>query len=123
MNFSNQDIIFNPEKSNPMEQIKYKYECFRKKERIIADHLLSEPHKIIRMSVQEMAKLCACSESSIVRFCQMLGYSGFSQLKLELASRPNPLQISAGFLKRQKPKAVQPKSILGGFYVGNCCSF
>lgn len=91
MNFSDQNIIFNPEKSNPVEQIKHKYECFRKKERIIADHLLSEPYKIVRMSVQEMAKLCACSESSIVRFCQMLGYSGFSQLKLELASHPESL--------------------------------
>ena len=53
--------------------------------RRIADYVLEQPDRIVRMSVTELSEATDASEGSVINFCQKLGLSGFQQLKLSLA--------------------------------------
>jgi DNA-binding MurR/RpiR family transcriptional regulator len=55
-------------------------------ERKIAEYVLENPQKVTRFSVQELAKEANASEATIVRFCRALGYGGYKDFKLALAS-------------------------------------
>jgi DNA-binding MurR/RpiR family transcriptional regulator len=51
----------------------------------IADFILDDPSRIVKMSVTELSEATDSSEGSIINFAKMLGLSGFQQLKLSLA--------------------------------------
>jgi len=53
--------------------------------RRIADYILHDPSRIVKMSVTELSEATESSEGSIINFSKMLGLSGFQQLKLSLA--------------------------------------
>lgn len=53
--------------------------------RRIADFVLAQPERVVRMSVTELSEATGSSEGSVINFCQRLGLSGFQQLKLSLA--------------------------------------
>lgn len=69
----------------PFLKIRDNYQHFHKKEKQIADEILKNADRVVYQSIKELAHECGTSESSIVRFCKLLGYSGFIELKLELA--------------------------------------
>ncbi|WP_170984292.1 MurR/RpiR family transcriptional regulator [Rhodoligotrophos defluvii] len=52
----------------------------------IGKYVLDNPEKVIRASLAELAVLVQSGEASIVRFCQQLGYAGFREFKLALAT-------------------------------------
>ena len=52
----------------------------------IAESVLKSPEQCIHMTVMEFAEYCSTSEASIVRFCKSIGYSGFHEMKIYLAS-------------------------------------
>lgn len=51
----------------------------------VAQFILSAPRETINLTVTELASRSGVSEASIVRFAQLLGYSGFHALKISLA--------------------------------------
>lgn len=51
----------------------------------IADYILKHRDDVIRMSAQELADEVKSSAAAIIRFSKKIGYSGFTELKLELA--------------------------------------
>ncbi|HUN10316.1 MAG TPA: MurR/RpiR family transcriptional regulator [Aggregatilineales bacterium] len=51
----------------------------------VAEFILSFPRETIDLTVTELAVRAGVSEASIVRFAQLLGYSGFHALKIRLA--------------------------------------
>lgn len=59
----------------------------------IADYILANPDKIITDKVKDIAKACDCDDSQIIRFCQKLGLSGFSEMRTSLASEFLPVGI------------------------------
>lgn len=82
-------------KGNPVIQINSVYHTLHPKEKMIADVVLKDPAKIPYLSVVELANLADTSYSSIVRFCKLIGYSGYSEFKLEMARYSN--HLSTGF--------------------------
>jgi DNA-binding MurR/RpiR family transcriptional regulator len=60
-------------------------EVLKPAERAIADLVLREPERVIHMSVSELAKRAEVGESTVIRFCRTLGYSGYQEFKLRLA--------------------------------------
>lgn len=50
------------------------------KERQIAQFIIDYPDEVVEMSIDELAKVCRASVSSVVRLCKNLGYSGFKEL-------------------------------------------
>lgn len=53
-------------------------------ERQIADTILSDPDTVGRLSSGELAQFAGRSQSSVVKFCQKLGFSGYQELRLEI---------------------------------------
>lgn len=51
----------------------------------IADFVLAEPKRVVRMSVTELSEATGASEGSVINFCRSLGLTGFQHLKLSLA--------------------------------------
>ena len=54
--------------------------------RRIADLILIEPSAIRDKTITELARLCATSEATVVRFCRTLGLTGYAQLRLRMTS-------------------------------------
>lgn len=55
-------------------------------ERRVADWLLSHPGEVLPFAIRELACACDTSEATIVRFSRRLGFQGYQDLKLSLAS-------------------------------------
>ncbi|HEY5466327.1 MAG TPA: MurR/RpiR family transcriptional regulator [Clostridia bacterium] len=60
-------------------------------ERCIADQILAHYAQVVEMSVSCLAAAAGVAPSGIIRFCQKLGYQGFTQLKINLAGQPEPM--------------------------------
>ena len=54
-------------------------------ERKLADFILNNPEDFINMTTAKLARSIDISEGSIIRFCQQLGFSGFTALKIGVA--------------------------------------
>ena len=60
----------------------------------IADFIVEDPGRIVKMSVTELSEATDASEGSVINFAKMLGLSGFQQLKLSLAQETvQPVQF------------------------------
>lgn len=55
-----------------------------KGERQIADTILGDPDTMARLSSSALARAAGRSQSSVVKFCQKLGFSGYQDLRLEI---------------------------------------
>lgn len=77
---------------NILARIQENYGLLRKSERLVADHLREHASERLDMSITEMANLLGVSEATISRFTRALGYKGFSDMKLTLASESQPAQ-------------------------------
>ena len=60
------------------------------KMQLIANCVCRHPEFIVNRKVREIAKLCKCDNTQIVRFCQRLGYDGISGLRAELTREMMP---------------------------------
>lgn len=69
-----------------LERIRYMHEKLTKVSRKIADYIVDHSQEVIYMTVLQMADACGVSEASIVRFCKSIGYSGFNEMKINLAA-------------------------------------
>ena len=52
----------------------------------VADAILARPQIVLEKTISELARSCATSETSIVRFCRTLGFTGFAPVKLQMAA-------------------------------------
>ncbi|HET6440112.1 MAG TPA: MurR/RpiR family transcriptional regulator [Anaeromyxobacter sp.] len=64
------------------------YTGLRKAERRAADFLLAHPEEIHDLPIVSFADRAGCSEATIVRLSQRMGYDGYPELKAEF--RPSP---------------------------------
>lgn len=69
---------------NPFELMELKKDSFTNKEVIIYNLVLENVNEILRGTLNSIAPLFNVSPSSITRFCQKLGYSGYNDFKFEL---------------------------------------
>lgn len=74
-----------PEKAGCIIRIRSAQELLRPAERSIAVFVLSDPAGVIQMSISELGLHAGVGESTIVRFCRTIGYSGYQEFKLRLA--------------------------------------
>ncbi len=70
------------EANNPMERIRRGLEALSSNERRLAEYVLANAALIRDYSSQQIAAATGCSQSSVVKFSQKLGYRGFTDLKL-----------------------------------------
>ncbi|MDH4268670.1 MAG: MurR/RpiR family transcriptional regulator, partial [Deltaproteobacteria bacterium] len=60
-------------------------EDLRNSEKKVAQYVLTRPAKVIYQSISELAENAGTSEPTVIRFCRALGFSGFQDLKIQLA--------------------------------------
>lgn len=75
---------FLEKKSNIMERIKAKYPKFSKSQKIIADFIMAHYDKAAFMTASRLGEQVNISESTVVRFANALGYSGYPTLQKAL---------------------------------------
>jgi RpiR family carbohydrate utilization transcriptional regulator len=73
-----------------IQRLQSKYFELRKSEKKIADYLQQHPQQRLDFSITELAKLLQVSETTVSRFCRVIGYQGFQDLKLSMAASSNP---------------------------------
>lgn len=76
-----------------LAHIKSAYPSLTPTEKRVGDYCLEHPEEIIYLSVTQLGERCGVGESTIIRFSQAVGFSGYQDLKLnlalELATRQN----------------------------------
>lgn len=55
-------------------------------EKELCKYILENPDEIIKISVQDLAKRCGFVPSTVIKMAKRLGFSGFAELKIVLAS-------------------------------------
>ncbi|HGG04048.1 MAG TPA: SIS domain-containing protein [Aliiroseovarius sp.] len=82
-------------------------------ERAIAEEILRAPGEVTSLSSQALAAKCNVSQSSIIKFCQKIGFPGFPALKIalsaEIARSEKARQIHAGIFSDDSLGAVAKK--------------
>ncbi|NRF31901.1 MurR/RpiR family transcriptional regulator [Vibrio coralliilyticus] len=83
----------------------------------IARYLLEYPQQVKQFSSPELAKAIGVSQSTIVKFSQKIGYSGFSDLKIrlyesELAYQPSSKKAIHGTISRSDNMALVMAKLL-----------
>lgn len=92
-------------------RIKTLASSFSEKERKIADFILQQPEKIIHGTINQVASEMELADSTVFRFCKRLGYNGFQDMKIALASeQSNEMnQIHERISKSDDEKTVLEK--------------
>ena len=72
-------------KDNVLTQITNEYLSLSKPLKRIADYILSNISEPQYLSIYQLAAACEVSESTVFRFCQILGFKGYKEFKYALA--------------------------------------
>jgi len=76
---------FAPTKAGCLIRLKSAMEALKPAEQTIGQFVLNDPASVIQMSISELAQKADVGESTVVRFCRALDYSGYQEFKLRLA--------------------------------------
>lgn len=68
------------------DKIQKKFEELPKNQRKIADYIVENFDKISFLNVQDVSRATGASVASVVRFSQRIGFTGFSELRDEIAN-------------------------------------
>ena len=67
-------------------KIRFHYLKLSEKERRIADYILKNPEKMIHSTINEVSEILNVAEATVFRFCKRIGFKGFQEMKIALAS-------------------------------------
>lgn len=79
-----------PHRSQIVETIRSRVSSLVPSERRVAQQILADPEAVMYQSVTQLATASQVGISTVVRFCQTVGLSGFQDLKLALARETVP---------------------------------
>ena len=65
--------------------MKTRYPSFTKAEKKVADLVLSEPKKVMYMSIIDLACTCGVGDTTVFRFCKDLNLKGYQDFRIALA--------------------------------------
>lgn len=65
-------------------------------ERRVAQRVIDDPEGVANSTITELAQLCGTSETTVIRFCRAIGFSGYPELRLTLATEAGRAQSASG---------------------------
>jgi DNA-binding MurR/RpiR family transcriptional regulator len=74
-------------------------------ERRVAQRVIDDPEGVANSTITELAQTCETSETTVIRFCRAIGFSGYPELRLTLATEAGRAQ-SGG--KREVGSDIRP---------------
>lgn len=72
-------------KDSTLDIIQLNLYKFTRKERIIAEYVLEDPIRVIQLTAEKIAEETNSSKAAFIRFCQKLGYEGYSEFRFSLS--------------------------------------
>ncbi len=66
-----------------IEEIRKRLDDFTPRQRVFAEFVLQNPESLVFLTITELAKKAGVSEATIVRFSNVIGYTGYAQLARE----------------------------------------
>lgn len=84
--------------------------CYTGAEVEVVDYILNNPEAVIKLTIDELARVSYSSPSSIVRLCKKLGFKGFSDFKIKLAVEINTFIINHTRIEVDMPVPKGAKS-------------
>jgi DNA-binding MurR/RpiR family transcriptional regulator len=51
----------------------------------VAEAIIADPTVVVDLTITDLARLCGTSLSTVARFCQTLGYTGYREFRMEVA--------------------------------------
>ena len=75
------------------DSIRNNYNKMFEAEKRVADYILENPTKVLEMNISELARNSGTSDATIIRMCKHIGYTGFQQMKINLASESGTKQF------------------------------
>lgn len=99
-------------KTSFLLDIVQRYDTLTPAEKKLADYVLQYPSETASLSAKDLAQRSGTASSAVIRFCRTLGYTGFSDFKLQLAvslSRHTPASYMAGATKGDSSSVVLDK--------------
>lgn len=71
---------------NCIQRIRDIFSTLKGAEKKVAEYILKNPKDIIHFSITELSDAVGCGEATIIRLCKKLGYKGYQELKIKIAS-------------------------------------
>jgi DNA-binding MurR/RpiR family transcriptional regulator len=65
-------------------------------ERRVAQRVIDDPEGVANSTITELAHACGTSETTVIRFCRAIGFTGYPELRLTLATEAGRAQITSG---------------------------
>jgi len=65
--------------------------------RLLGEHILADPAAVSALTITEISAACGVSETSTVRFCRAIGFHGYAELRLALATEMGRAQGSGQY--------------------------
>ena len=72
-------------KDSTLETIQLNLYKLTRKERVIAEYILEDPIRAIQLTADKIAEETKTSKAAFIRFCQKLGYNGYSEFRFSLS--------------------------------------
>lgn len=101
-------------------RIKSRYNQLTKAEKKVADLVLSDPARILFMSITDLAEACDVGDTSVFRFCKTLKLKGYQDFKLQLSlgmshadSGVSPAIDARDATFMRRAQAVMDQSVMG----------
>lgn len=83
---------------------------FSDKEKKIAEFITNNPEKIVHGTINQVAINLGLADSTVFRFCKRLGYKGFQDMKIAIASeRSNMNEVHESVKKNDSKKTILEK--------------
>lgn len=75
-------------------------------ERRVAEFILKNPEQVVTLNVADIAEQSGVSDATVIRLCKHLGYTGFYQMKLQMAHELGRNQLLRGRSGAEKPTSA-----------------
>lgn len=69
-----------------LTQIEQGLPRFSVAQRKVAQLILQQSHRVVKSALADVAQMAQVSEPTVIRFCRVLGYNGWPDLKIKLAA-------------------------------------
>ena len=77
-----------------------KVQTLNELEMLVYHYVLEHLHQIPQQTIRQLATSCHVSTSTILRFCNKMGYAGFSELKYAVKEEAKQTQTFENFKPR-----------------------
>ncbi len=92
--------------ANSIFHIRSEFDSMSKSFKKIARYIMDNPEKASAMSITMLARYVGASASTITRFCQTLGYSGYPQFRFDFYRTPVSTAEAERTLEQGDPPSV-----------------